>query len=304
MRLHSTILSHDPFFLPSRAALSSSHTLSALRAHEKKTPEASLLARLALNETHDVLRRLCLTPKLASASAIAPHSAWFALPSSFTAVCERLLYAALRLDLGLLHDFCAVDGEGEGSALPPRRDVLEPRYSLASDNYEAAAHNDGNDRRVWQLWASALKRCGKEANHVYAEAVRRGLWARAEQRPLQLVGSLVPSATPWHDARAHDACALLRKEFSTIREELLRALAARAAPSATEGGGDAIFAESRARASARGLASFSGGALADGAWGDLTLFVNGRRHDSNCAHMPKTAELLGSRLRVEATSNP
>jgi uncharacterized membrane protein YgcG len=64
------------------------------------------------------------------------------------------------------------------------------------------------------------------------------------------------------------------------------------------------FSESRASASARGLASLGGGALARGAWRDLSLFVNGRRHEANCALVPKTAELIGRRMREDAASNP
>lgn len=47
----------------------------------------------------------------------------------------------------------------------------------------------------------------------------RGLWLREEQRPLQLVPSLAPLASPWHDPDASEPCRALLRAFETIRAE-------------------------------------------------------------------------------------
>jgi len=249
---------------------------------------------------------------------------WHSLPAAFRTECERLVRAALELDLGLLHDFCAVDT----SASPNTDDTSLPplRAENAASHYQSSAALDGSDRRVWQLYAAAVRRAGVDPSFVHAAAVARGLWARADQRPLQLVPSLVPHARAWHDPESHPACRVLVEQFAAIREELC-ALLARQLPAvacgapgggAVEGGtpcgggpatGDTsasasgVFSETRASASAHGLATLAGGALSNGAWRDLTLYVNGRRHEANCALVPRTAALLGWRLRDDTSSH-
>lgn len=300
---HRRILQLDPSWLPSRTALCSLEVQRALRARDADLPEAASLATLA---ARSVLADQLLMADLArEGSHSTEGSAWSLLPAELVAQSSRLLSAALFLDLGLLHDFCSAAGASEAGGLP----TLRPEDAVPQ--YAAAASLDGNDRRVWQLWAAAVRRHGGDPSPIHAAAVAHGVWLHAEQRPLQLVPALAPSASAWLDSSSSPACDVLRELFPTIRAEGLALIAGGsggggggAAGGGGGGGSGGCFGDQRSAASARGLASFAGGALASGAWRDLSLFVNGRRHESNCSLAPRTAAALGWRLRADATSNP
>ena len=215
---------------------------------------------------------------------------------------ESRVRAALELNMGLVLDFCC--------HLPDD----------AISHYEAAARLDGSDRRVWQLWASCAARDPSLADDdaryaatsaVHQLAVHRGLWLRVDQRPLQLLPELASGAMPWHDARAHPICRTLETHFAKIKAEGIALLHAHTSP----------FIDNRNAASARGLALLSSppsGLAAsitrrhEGAnevasptggegvavrrshgWRDVSLYVNGRRHDTNAVLAPFTTALLG-----------
>ena len=234
---------------------------------------------------------------------------------------EPLMRACLHVNLGLVFDF----GLGDTVAACP--------------HYEQAAHLDGRDRRVWQLWASAAIRDPSLADDaarngvaaaVHELAVRRGLWLRPEQRPLQMLNELAAEAAPWLDelATRHPACVALKAHFEEIRAEGMALLQH----------GAKAFESSRSDASARGLALLTAGGgglpgtagedaanvgpasaaleqraaaassqLNPSGWKDVTLYVNGRRHEANCQRCPRTAALLcgdeGDLLR-DASSCP
>jgi len=223
----------------------------------------------------------------------------------------------MELNLALLHDFCgdAFCGEAEGASGASSSAKPSPalRPETALQHYARAAHLDGADRRVWQLWAACSRRCRGQRGgtraasaagapdvvaEIHQQAVARGVWLRVEQRPLQLVPALALLAMPWHDASGSPVCVALARHFVDIKEEVLALIAAE---------GTQPFGHARAGAAARGLAVLAGGQLARGKWLDISLFTNGRRHEANAARLPLTAALLASDeggLRRDATSCP
>ena len=279
----AAIAAADPGCLRALAELSGADSLAALRQISNRE-----LAGAAIQSTR---RALACCDSFAS-------SRWAALGQAY----EQRIRALLHLQLALVLDFC--DGDFHEAA---------QHYALAT---ELA---DQPDRRTWQLRASCVARDDslsddaarrEAASAVHAQAIRCGVWFRAEQRPLQLVPHLAVDATPWHDPSKHPVCVALAANYERIREEAL-ALLARDSSGGSEGGAgrDApVFKSERASASVRGLASMSGGNLvsgAEGKWRDVSLFVNGRRNATHAAMAPFTSSLLLSdegQLLRDATS--
>ena len=183
----------------------------------------------------------------------------------------------------LMFDFCSEEADENGVASAIH----------ACMHFERAAKLDGTERRVWQLWAACAGRDASQphdgarraaARAVHAEAVRRGLWLREEQRPLQLVPELAADATPWLDPTSNAVCVALKKNFKRIRQEALQLA-------------DSAFQHSRSDASVRGLTELTRGGLTAGQaadWKDVSLYVNGRRHEQNAKLAPFTSALLAS----------
>ena len=263
----AAIAATDPTCLHARAELAASATIAALHAEGQQREVQEARRASASEAIHGALE----------CAASFSDSVW----ASLGAACCDEIRGLLHLLLAIVLDFC---------------NPHDPHAAAA--HYAQSAELSPPDRRVWQLRAACVVRdttlgdaAARQlaASAVHTEAVRAGLRLRVDQRPLQLVPHLAVDATPWLDARTHPACVALAANYRRIKEEAMRLLERD------------VFKSERASASVRGLAVLSGGELtgevgegvrAD--WRDLSLYINGRRHESHAQLAPFTSALLGS----------
>ena len=271
------IAAADPTCVHAAAEVAADATLEALRDRSLPSDRVAVLIRQAL------------------ACTVAFHeSRWRGLGTAYM----RRVRAFLHLMMALLLDH------------------LDERHAAAAEHYMLATDLGEPERRVFMLRAACVARDATlpdaklAAAVVHAEAVARGLWARVEQRPLQLVPSLVADATPWLDAHAYPVCAALTANYARIREEALSLLARDGARHADTT--EPVFKRVRADASVRGLPVLTGGGLdaagsakAAANWLDVSLVANGKRHERGAALAPFTSGLLlsdsGGMLRDAAS---
>jgi hypothetical protein len=281
----------DPSCLHALAELAASAVHAALEGREDQS-EASVhaLGRAAIVRIKEALACCGAFQK----GQVSQH--WLSLGQQY----EQRIRACLELDYALMLDFCTAE-ESERGKEGEDNEKVSRSGCAASAHYERAALLDQSERRTWQLWAACVARDASlgdddarllAAAEVHRAAVQRGLWLREEQRPLQLVPSLAQSASPWLDPTSNAVCVALGRNYEAIRAEGLALLEGREG-SVTPG---AVFETSRSDASVRSLAVLSGGGLAEGAategWRDVSLFVNGRRHEKHASLAPFTSALL------------
>ena len=116
----------------------------------------------------------------------------------------------------------------------------------------------------------ARARLRKLAEH----GVRAGLWNNWMQRPPHTVAGL--RSQPWWSKRDFPWCALLERNYPSIREEVL----------------GIINKPKDAFTPVGGRAAHDSTLVAAGEWKEFPLFGNGQRYDENCSRCPVTAKTM------------
>lgn len=262
--------------------------LRAITAHERADANGS-----ALGVEAGAALRMAITR--CDAFLTSRPARWSLLGPSY----EQRIRGLLELMLAATLDIC---GSKEGDA------------ARALEHYARWAALCGTDRLGWQLWVScssredavpdAASRAAAVAS-VTAKAVARGVWRRPEQRSAQFIDSLATEEAPWLDPSTHPVCMMLAAHYDTIRAEgveLLKAAAVwqqtRAEASANHMMNDGrvrTLVDRVERGPADGTATAAAAAnVALPAWRDVSLYVNGRRHERHAALAPRTSALLSS----------